>query len=134
MGKLNVVVTLLGVLFMGTAFIQTKPVPQTMVRGKALYVTYCMNCHMEDGKGMEGVYPPLAKSDFLKKPAKMLIENILKGQSGEIKVNGVLYNAIMPAQDYLQDEEIADILNYFTNAWGNKNPILFTPTQVKKLR
>jgi len=51
-----------------------------------------------------------------------------------VKVNGVVYNAIMPAQDYLKDEEIADILNYFTNAWGNKNLKLFTPAQVKKLR
>jgi len=134
MRKITVMASLLGILMIASAFVQTKNPPQTMVRGKALYTTYCMSCHMEDGKGMENVYPPLAKSDFLKKPAKDLIENILKGQSGEVKVNGVVYNAIMPAQDYLKDEEIADILNYFTNAWGNKNLKLFTPAQVKKLR
>lgn len=89
---------------------------------------------MADGKGMEKVYPPIAKSDFLKRPSKDLINNILNGQSGEIKVNGHVYNTLMPAQNYLTDEQIADVLNYINNSWGNKKPVAFTPAQVKKLR
>ena len=134
MYRMRVVSGLLIVFFLASAFVQTYSLPKSIARGKELYTTYCMSCHMQDGKGMENVYPPVAKSDFLKRPAKELIENVLKGQSGEVKVNGVVYNAIMPAQDYLKDEEIADILNYITNTWGNKNLKPFVPAQVKKAR
>lgn len=134
MRSVKLISSLLVLLFTASAFIQSYDLPKSIVRGKALYVTNCMNCHMEDGKGMEGVYPPVAKADFLKRPARDIIETVLKGQSGEVKVNGVLYNGVMPAQDYLADTEIADILNYVNNSWGNKNPKAITPAQVKKLR
>lgn len=134
MRSVKLVSGLLVLLFTASAFVQSYDLPKSIARGKALYVTNCMNCHMEDGKGMEGVYPPLEKADFLKRPAKDIIETVLKGQSGEVKVNGVLYNGVMPAQDYLTDTEIADILNYVNNSWGNKNPKAITPAQVKTLR
>lgn len=121
-------------LFVTSAFIQTYSLPNSIERGKEVYTTFCMNCHMADGKGMENAYPPVAKSDYLKRPAKDLINNVLKGESGELKVNGVLYNAIMPAQDYLTDGQIADVLNYVNNSWGNKNLRAITPEQVKKMR
>ncbi len=85
-------------------------------------------------KDLEGAFPPVAKSDYLKRPSKDLIAVILKGQSGEIKVNGVVYNGMMPAQDYLSDQEIADVLNYINNSWGNKNLKPILPAQVKLLR
>lgn len=134
MRSMKLMSALVVLLFTASAFVQNDGLPKSIARGKDLYVTNCMNCHMDNGKGMEGVYPPLAKSDFLKRPAKDIIETVLKGQSGEVKVNGVVYNAVMPAQDYLTDAEIADILNYVNNSWGNKNPKAITPAQVKKLR
>ena len=133
MRSIRLMGALVVLLFTASAFVQND-LPKSIARGKDLYVTNCMNCHMDNGKGMEGVYPPLAKSDFLKRPAKDIIETVLKGQSGEVKVNGVVYNAVMPAQDYLTDAEIADILNYVNNSWGNKNPKPITPAQVKQLR
>lgn len=126
---------LLAVVFGGTsAFIQTAQLPKSIERGKEAYITHCMSCHMADGVGMPGMYPPLAKSDFLKKPTKEQIDVILKGQSGEIKVNGVNYNSIMPAQNYLTDQQIADILNYVRNTWGNKNTVAISPAIVAKYR
>ncbi len=116
------------------AFIQPANMAKSIANGKKVYANNCMNCHMEDGKGLEGAFPPVAKSDYLKRPSKDLIEVILKGQSGEIKVNGVVYNGMMPAQDYLSDEEIADVLNYINNSWGNKNVKPILPLQVKQLR
>jgi nitrite reductase (NO-forming) len=89
---------------------------------------------MEDGKGMPDINPPVAKADYMKKPAKTLIAIILKGQSGEVVVNGKKYNAIMPAQEYLTDVQIADVLNYTRNSWGNKIPGTITPEMVKALR
>ncbi len=63
-----------------------------------------------------------------------MIGVILKGQSGEVVVNGKKYNAIMPAQDYLTDIQIADVLNYVRNSWGNKIPGTIIPATVKALR
>jgi nitrite reductase (NO-forming) len=88
---------------------------------------------MENGEGLPGVYPPVAKTDYLKKPSAHLIDIILKGQDGEIVVNGVTYNTPMPAQAYLDDEKTSDILNYIRNSWGNKGAAI-TPTEVKKQR
>lgn len=123
------------VLFVtASSFIQSFSLPKSIERGKDGYTTYCQNCHMADGKGQEGVFPPLAKSDFLKKPAKNMIDNTLKGQSGETTVNGKKYNAVMPAQDYLTDDQVADILNYVRNSWGNKSAVAITPAMVKKAR
>jgi nitrite reductase (NO-forming) len=88
---------------------------------------------MAEGEGLPGVYPPLAKSDYLKQPSAFLINIILKGQSGEIVVNGTTYNSPMPAQDYLSDEKISDVLNYIRNSWTNKGSAI-TPAQVKSER
>ncbi len=135
MRRIMVMGNVLFLLFITSAFIQTTySFPNSIERGKEVYTTFCMNCHMADGKGMENAYPPVAKSDYLKRPVKDLINNVLKGESGELKVNGVLYNAIMPAQDYLTDGQIADVLNYVNNSWGNKNLKAITPEQVKKMR
>lgn len=89
---------------------------------------------MEDGIGIPDLNPPLAKADYIKKPAKTLINIILKGQSGEITVNRKKYNAVMLPQSYLTDEEVADVLNYIRNTWGNKVAGIVIPVQVKVLR
>ena len=128
------VIGLIGALFFCSSFFQAYNLSKSVAAGKAVYETYCMNCHMADGNGTPDVFPPLAKADYMKKPAKDLIGIILKGQTGEIKVNGKTYNGIMPAQDYLTDEQIADVLNYSRNSWGNKIAGTITPAQVKALR
>jgi len=125
---------LLGLVCITEAFMQPAGLAKSVANGKTVYTNNCMNCHMEDGKGIANAFPPLAKSDYLKRPAKDLIAVILKGQSGEVKVNGVVYNGNMPAQDYLTDEEIADVLNYISNSWGNKNLKPILPSQVKQQR
>jgi mono/diheme cytochrome c family protein len=125
---------LLGLVCITAAFMQPGGLAKSVANGKTVYTNNCMNCHMEDGKGIANAFPPLAKSDYLKRPAKDLIAVILKGQSGEVKVNGVVYNGNMPAQDYLTDEEIADVLNYISNSWGNKNLKPILPVQVKQQR
>ena len=107
---------------------------ESIERGKEVYALYCQNCHMEDGNGMPGVNPPLAKADFMKKPSKTLINVILKGQSGEVIVNGEKYDVMMPAQEYLTDMQIADVLNYIKNSWGNKIPGAVKPAMVESLR
>ncbi len=134
MKRWAIISVLLVFVFSAVAFMQPVSMAKSIANGKNVYANNCMNCHMEDGKGLEGAFPPIAKSDFLKRPPKDLINVVLKGQSGELKVNGVVYNGVMPAQDYLSDEEIADVLNYINNSWGNKNLKPILPSQVKQLR
>ena len=115
---MNKIIAICVILF-GIAFssstLHDQEMKESIERGKEVYALYCQNCHMEDGNGMPGVNPPLAKSDFLKKPANTFINVILKGQSGEVVVNGIKYNVPMPSQEYLTDRQIADVLNYSKN-------------------
>lgn len=121
-------------VFLLSGFVTNQTLAESIKRGKEVYTLYCQSCHLEHGKGTPDINPPVAKADYLKKPAKILVNVILKGQSGEVIVNGKKYNAIMPAQDYLTDLQIADVLNYIRNSWGNKIPGAITPATVKTLR
>lgn len=101
-------------------------------RGKDIYIAQCMSCHMDEGQGIEDVYPPLAKADYLMADKKRSIDNIIHGMSGEIVVNGKTYNLEMTAFD-LTDEEVSDVLNYIRNSWGNKGKPV-TPEEVRVRR
>ncbi|HEY9004490.1 c-type cytochrome [Ohtaekwangia sp.] len=114
---------------------QQKPkfdIKASIARGKEIYTTQCITCHMEQGEGLEGVYPPLAKSDYLMADKKRSIQQIIHGVSGEIKVNGVTYSGDMPAVE-LTDEQVSDVLNYVRNAWGNKGDAV-KPEEAKAAR
>jgi nitrite reductase (NO-forming)/hydroxylamine reductase len=91
-----------------------------IAEGEKLYGIHCVACHQPDGKGMNAVFPPLAQSDYLLADKERAIGTVLHGQTGEITVNGVKYNAVMPNLAYLNDEQIANILTYVTHSWGNE--------------
>ncbi|HEX7902782.1 MAG TPA: cytochrome c [Chitinophagaceae bacterium] len=131
---LSVILTMSCLFVISSSFFKEDRLAESIKRGKEVYTTYCINCHMENGMGTPDVDPPLAKADYIKKPAKTLITIILEGQSGEIIVNKKKYNTIMPTQPYLSDEQVADVLNYVRNTWGNKVPGIITTAQVKALR
>ena len=134
MYKTGILLGIVSTIFiLSTSFFQKYDLAKSVARGKEAYASFCMNCHMEDGKGTD-IFPPVAKTDYLKKPGNYLINIILLGQSDEITVNNKKYNAIMPAQAYLTDEQIADALNYIRNSLGNKITTPITPNQVKALR
>lgn len=78
-------------------------------------------CHQPEGNGAPPVYPPLAKSDWLLADRKRAIKVLCEGLSGPITVRGVQYVNAMPAQ-VLDDAEVADVLTYATNSWGNSMP------------
>jgi mono/diheme cytochrome c family protein len=79
---------------------------------------------MEDGSGLQGVIPPLAKSDYLEPNRDRLACIIRYGIEEPMVVNGVKYNQPMAGIDRLSDFEIANIINYVNNAWGNENPYM----------
>jgi nitrite reductase (NO-forming) len=87
--------------------------------GQALFAGTCSTCHQPNGEGMEGVFPPLAKSSVLKADPKRIVDIILHGLNGPITVNGKDYNSTMPAMAQLTDDEVANISTYVLNSWGN---------------
>ena len=105
----------------------------SITRGKDIYTAQCITCHMEQGEGIENVYPPLAKSDYLMADKKRSIQQVLYGLTGEIKVNGVAYDGVMTGFEVLTDQEVSDVLNYIRNSFGNKGAAV-TPEEVKTSR
>ena len=105
---------------------------ESMQRGESIYIGNCQACHLMKGEGVIGVFPPLAKSDYLMADVNRSIKQILHGNQEEIVVNGVKYKLPMMPVD-LTDQQIADVLNYIRNSWGNKGEIV-TTKQVKKVR
>ena len=95
-------------------------VPDQVAAGKALFAGTCSTCHQANGEGIEGVFPPLAKSDYLitLKPED-LIAIPLNGHTGKLTVNGKEFNSVMPPMSQMTDDEIANILTYVLNSWGN---------------
>lgn len=103
-------------------------------KGKQVYMGLCFACHMADGKGLPGVFPPLAASDYMLADRDRAIRVALKGMIGPVTVNGKKYDSVMPPQEaVMTDAQIADVLTYVFNAWGNTGDA-FTNAQVKALR
>lgn len=101
--------------------------------GQSLFAGTCSVCHQANGAGLPGVFPPLAKSDYLAADLKRSMSVVLHGLSGKITVNGSEYNSVMPPMNQLNDDEIANILTYVNNAWGNAGGRILTD-DVKKVR
>lgn len=87
-------------------------------RGRRVYLLACFACHQPDGRGLPGIFPPLAESDFLKADKTRAIHIPMKGLTGQIVVNGKPFNGVMPPQPFT-DRQIADVLTYVMNSWGN---------------
>ncbi len=96
---------------------------QYQVQGAKVYATYCANCHQQNGEGLASLYPPLAGSDYLLEDLPRAACIIKNGQAKEIVVNGVTYNQMMPGNP-ISNLEIAEVLTYITNAWGNEHGLI----------
>lgn len=109
------------------------PAKEKLDRGQAGYTANCVVCHQANGQGIPSAFPPLAASDFLKAPYAEAINAVVKGLNGEVTVNGVKYNSVMPPLANLSDEQISDILTFVVNSWGNPGGEI-TADQVKSAR
>jgi len=88
--------------------------------GKQLFTGTCSVCHQANGEGLSGVFPPLAKSDYLAKQDRARLISIpLHGLHGKVAVNGKEYDSVMPPMTQLTDDEVANILTFVLNSWGN---------------
>ncbi|HEY1025262.1 MAG TPA: copper-containing nitrite reductase [Sphingobacteriaceae bacterium] len=105
---------------------------ERMEKGKILYENNCAACHQQNGEGLAGAFPPLAESDYLMKREDKGAGIVINGLSGKITVNGKEYDGVMP-QMQLTDDEIASILTYVRNSWGNKGGLV-NAAEVKAVR
>jgi mono/diheme cytochrome c family protein len=110
---------------------QDSELQQSIRRGKEIYKDMCLFCHLPNGQGNKK-FPPLAKSDYLMEKREESIRAIKFGLKGEIVVNGITYNGFM-ANPGLDIDEIADVMNYITNSWGNKNAKRITIEEVEDI-
>jgi len=103
-------------------------------KGKAVYMQTCFVCHQPNGIGVANQIPPLAKSDFLAGLTKDdYIRGVIMGRNGQITVNGKTYNGTMVPLNYLTDEQVANVLTYVRNSFGNTGDAV-SVDDVKKVR
>lgn len=91
-----------------------------------------MQCHLPNGKSTKGIFPPLDGADWLTEKREESISAVKFGQSGEIVVNGITYNNVMPPMG-LSDREVADVMNYIMNSWSNTQNKKVTENEVKAI-
>ena len=104
----------------------------SITRGKQVYLEQCLACHQVDGLGVQGMNPPLAKTKFVLGDKKALVKIVLTGMQG-VEVDGEDYHGVMAPHPDLTDQQIADVLTYVRNSFGNKATAV-TPAEVKVVR
>ncbi|CAG5069711.1 hypothetical protein DYBT9623_02448 [Dyadobacter sp. CECT 9623] len=116
-----IVLLLSGIVFCSAVFpTQDDELAKSIERGKMVYSENCISCHMGTGEGVTATFPPLAKSDYFMENPENGIKAVKFGLMGKIKVNGVEYDNMMPSPG-LGNDEIADVMNYIMNSWGNSS-------------
>ncbi len=89
--------------------------------GEEIYMTRCLSCHMTNGEGVPGVFPPLAGSEYVVGDKGVVIRMVLNGLTGEITVKDVTYSGMMPPWGgFLTDEQVAEVLTYVRSSFGNE--------------
>lgn len=110
-----------------------QPSQTSKQRGAALYKQYCLTCHQADGSGVPKLNPPLIKTSWVSGEKPKLIKWVLQGSVEKVDIDGESYTNNMPAQNYLTDQQIADVLTYVRSSFGNKASAI-TTADVKTVR
>jgi len=132
MKKLAIIATLV-VLAASVVFAQAKQSAvskEVMDRGKTIYETNCQACHQPNGMGVPRLNPPLAKTQYVVGDKARLIQIVAKGLNETIIIDDEEYANPMPAFPQLTDQQVADVLTYVRNSFGNKATAI-TTAQVK---
>jgi glucose/arabinose dehydrogenase len=95
------------------------PTSEALMVGQGLYAVHCAACHAPDGKGAGDLLPPLAGTDWVTGDKGRLIRAVVGGLSGPIEVNGKTYNQEMPPYRHLSDDDLASILTFIRQSFGN---------------
>ncbi|MBX3708286.1 MAG: cytochrome c oxidase subunit II [Gammaproteobacteria bacterium] len=98
---------------------------EAIVRGEKIYLSMCAACHQPTGLGMPPTFPALKGSKIATGPASDHINFVMSGKQG---------TAMVAFRDQLSDQDLADVITYERNAWGNDTGTLVTPEQIKAAR
>ena len=108
-------------------------VQQKKLPGEIVYKKYCISCHQADGGGVPNMSPPLLQTSFILGEKETLIKIVLNGLKN-VDIDDQTYNNPMPALgSVLKDQQIADVLTYVRNSFGNKASAV-TAAEVKAVR
>ena len=98
------------ILLSNQAIAQDFDLDSSIQRGRTIYSSNCVSCHMMNGTGISGVYPALAGADSLMNDIPGMVDWILNGD----EINGVSHSFSLTVR------EVSDLLNYIRNSWGNE--------------
>ena len=104
-----------------------------LVCGEQIYQTYCVACHLIDGRGDGTRFPPLDSSENVQGDKNRLINILLNGMQEQITVKGKQFNGLMPSHRFLSDKDLALVLTYIRQNFNN-NASAITPEEVSKVR
>lgn len=102
------------------ASIARAPAPAMLAQGKKVYTQYCLTCHQADGGGVQNMNPPLIQTSYVLGDKTRLVGILLHGFAEKVEIKGEMYNNVMPAHNFLTDAQIASLLTYVRNSFGNK--------------
>jgi mono/diheme cytochrome c family protein len=100
--------------------IATTSLAASIASGQKLYVQYCVTCHQADGGGVPNMNPPLINTSYVLGDKTKLIQIVLNGFNEDVLINGKSYSNAMTPHAFMKDKEIADVLTYVCNSFGNK--------------
>ena len=113
---------------------KTQDTPAASIeRGRAIYQKECLSCHQADGGGVPHINPPLAGNTVLLNDKTKIIAVVLKGMTDRVPIDDEYYSNNMASHAYLTNQEIADVLTFARNSFGNKASVL-TAAEVKVVR
>ncbi|HTL06674.1 MAG TPA: cytochrome c [Chitinophagaceae bacterium] len=132
---LPVLIVFLLLLTSSFTMLQQPGLKASMERGQKVYAATCIACHQADGLGVQRMNPPLVKTKWVLGNKKALAKIVIFGlKGGEIIIDGDDFHNPMPPQgEQLDDQQIADVLTYVRNSFGNKASAV-TPSEVKAAR
>ncbi|HMI60703.1 MAG TPA: cytochrome c [Puia sp.] len=104
----------------------------SITRGKQVYLEQCLACHQADALGVSGMNPPLVKTKFVLGDKTTLVKIVLNGMTGT-EIEGEEYHGVMASHSDLTDQQIADVLTYVRNSFGNKAAAV-KASEVKAIR
>jgi mono/diheme cytochrome c family protein len=112
---------------------QTNTLKESVTRGKKVYDKVCLSCHMADGGGVPKMNPPLIQTSYVLGDKKKIIYIVLHGMNDRIPIEDEYFSNNMAAHADLSDQQIADVLTYVRNSFGNKADAV-TVADVKAVR
>jgi mono/diheme cytochrome c family protein len=137
--KKPLILTAIGISFLSITLLAFKPpffqnkLKESIARGKIVYAARCLTCHQIDGGGVQNMNPPLTKTKWVLGDKPQLIQIVLKGQNTGVTIDDIDYHNVMASHKDLSDLQIADVLTYVRNSFGNKAKAV-TEAEVKTER